>query len=118
MDTNPNAKLSEDQKKLIVPGEGSWTVNSDGTITYRVENESIIVDPTPISYSVADKSGHRLETNAKIILRKSVVGGVTDTIEDCEAYESNVSIYKNWNIVLVIILGSIFGFLFFRREKS
>ena len=38
----------------MVLGKGTWSVNRDGTIIYRSEVEAIIVNPTPISYSVED----------------------------------------------------------------
>ena len=117
METNPNAELSEDGKTLVVPEQGTWVVNRDGTITYRAELGRPIVEPTPISYSVADKSGRRLETYTTIILNQSKVAGATDTAEACEDYEENVSLYDNWSIVFVILLGSIFGLLLVRREK-
>ena len=118
METNPSAVLSEDGKRLVVPGQGTWTVNGDGTITYRVETGTEIVDPTPISYSVEVTNGERLEADATIVLNQSVVAEATDTEEDCETYEeSSISLYSDWSLLLVILFGTAFGVFFFRREK-
>jgi CshA-type fibril repeat protein len=119
MEAHPDAILSDDGKSLTVPNEGTWTVNSDGTITYRAELGTDIVDPTPISYSVETTDGTRLETDTKIILSQSVIGGATETnsTEVCEDYEENVSIYSNGTILLVILLGSLFGVFLFRQER-
>ncbi|CAA6822264.1 MAG: internalin, putative [uncultured Sulfurovum sp.] len=118
METNPLATLSDDKKNLVVPGQGVWTVNNDGSISYRVEAGTEIVDPTPISYSVADVKGERLETDAMIILNQSVVAETSDTVEDCDPYEeSSVPLDNTWSILLVIILGTIAGIIFFRRER-
>jgi len=116
MATHPDAVLSDDGKKLVVPNEGTWSVNSDGTITYRAELGVDIVDPTPISYSVETTEGKRLETDTEIVLSQSVVEEATDT-NSCESYEENVSIYNRGTMLLVILLGSLFGMFLFRKEK-
>jgi hypothetical protein len=119
MEAHPDAVLSDDGKTLVVPNEGTWTVNSDGTITYTAEKGTSIVNPTPISYSVANRDGQRLETDTKIVLSQSVVADATDTnsTEICEDYEDNVSIYSSGTILLVIFLGSLFGVFLFRQER-
>jgi len=109
---HPNAELSEDKKRLDVPNEGTWLVNSDGTITYAAEFEN--VDPSPISYSVETIDGKRLKTDTRIVLKQSVV---EDAIKTCEDYEEKVSIYSNGAILIVILLGSLFGVFLFRKEK-
>ena len=48
--------LSSDGKTLTVPGEGVWTVNSNGTITFTPV-DGFKGDPTPISYTVSDTTG-------------------------------------------------------------
>jgi len=120
MEAHPDAVLSADGKTLVVPNEGTWTVNSDGTITYEAEAGITPVDPTPISYSVETTDGKRLKTNTKIVLSQSVVDDATDTnsTEACEAYENNVSIYSNGVIFLVILLGSLFGGFLVRKENA
>jgi len=119
MEAHPDAVLSDDGKTLVVPNEGTWRVNSDGTITYTAEKGTSIVNPTPISYSVETTDGQRLETDTKIVLSQSVVADATDTncTEICEDYEDNVSIYSSGTILLVILLGSLFGVFLFRQER-
>jgi len=119
MEAHSNAELSDDKKHLVVPTEGMWSVNSDGTITYEAESGITPVTPTPISYSVANSDGERLKTDTKIVLSQSVVAGATDTnsTEACEAYEDNVSIYSKGATLLVILLSSIFGAFLFRKER-
>ena len=48
--------LSPDGKTLTVPGQGTWVVNNDGTITFTPE-PNFKGDPTPISYTVSDTTG-------------------------------------------------------------
>ena len=118
MEEHPSANLSEDKKKLVVPGQGTWVVNTDGTITYRIEAGIAIVNPTPISYSVADEQGQRLSTNTSIVLNQSVVADETVSEEDCEVYEDDsVALDNNWSLILVVLLGTLMGAFFFRREK-
>jgi len=119
-ETHPDAVLSADGKKLVVPNEGTWIVNHDGTITYRAELGTDIVNPTPISYSVENRDGTRLQTDTQIVLSQSAVTDpVNNSTEscDCNEYEDNVSIYSNGAILLVILLGSLFGVFLFRKEQ-
>ena len=118
METHPEAELSDDGKHLIVPNEGTWTVNNEGTITYRTELGRTIVTPTPIAYTVADSEGNRLERGTMIIVNQRVVADAidTNTTEACEAYEDNVSIYGKGIIILVILIGSLLGVFLFRKE--
>jgi len=119
-EAHPDAELSDDGKTLVVPNQGTWTVNNDGTITYRAELGTDIVDPTPISYSVENSDGTRLQTDTKIVLSQSVVDDATNNSTescDCNEYEDNVSIYSNGTLLLVILLGSLFGVFLFRKEQ-
>ncbi|WP_226470547.1 Ig-like domain-containing protein, partial [Luteimonas panaciterrae] len=45
-----------DGKTLVVPGEGTWQVNPDGTITFTPE-EDFVGTTTPIEYTVSDTTG-------------------------------------------------------------
>uniref|UniRef100_UPI001F5A8967 Ig-like domain-containing protein n=1 Tax=Luteimonas aquatica TaxID=450364 RepID=UPI001F5A8967 len=45
-----------DGKTLVVPGEGTWTVNPDGTITFTPEPD-FIGKTKPIQYTVTDTTG-------------------------------------------------------------
>lgn len=48
--------LAPDGKTLTVPGEGVWTVDAAGQITFTPD-AALIGDPTPASYQVSDESG-------------------------------------------------------------
>ncbi|MFD6053963.1 CshA/CshB family fibrillar adhesin-related protein [Agromyces sp. NPDC060279] len=52
-------------KELTVPGEGVWTVNDDGSITFTPE-DGFLGDPTPISYTVEDENGN--QATAKVVV--------------------------------------------------
>ena len=43
-------------KELDVPGEGTWQVNEDGTVTFTPD-DGFEGKPTPVDYIVADKDG-------------------------------------------------------------
>ena len=114
----PSTMLSDDGRQLIVPGEGTWSVNADGTITYIAEEGSLIVEPTPISYSVATMDGTRLETNETITLNQSVVADVSDTVEVCEDIEEkSIPLYGNWSLLFIILLSSLLGMSSLRSDK-
>ncbi|CAG1769097.1 partial Calcium-binding lectin RapA2, partial [uncultured bacterium] len=55
---------SPDGKTLIVAGQGTWTVNSSGQITFTPQ-AGFTGDPTPIQYTVKDRTG--LESNQAIV---------------------------------------------------
>lgn len=55
---------SEDGKTLVVEGQGTWTVNQDGTITFT-PIEGFTGNPDPIAYNVADDDGAR-SNNASV----------------------------------------------------
>ena len=121
-ETHPNAILSSDGKELIVPNQGKWVVNSDGTITYTTEENAPIIDPTPISYKVYDNNGNELETDALIILKNQKIAGVSDTENTgcvtCQEYDdSSVPTLNYIGLGLVGLLTTILGLFLFRKEK-
>ena len=115
MRLHPNASFTG--KMLIVPEQGTWQVNENGTITYRSETGVEVVDPTPISYSVVDNTGKLLNTDTTIVLHQSIVAEVSDE-EDCESYDSDsVSTFSNSGLGLLILFGTLLSMFFFRKEK-
>ncbi len=62
IDPNSNEAVTE----LLVNGEGNWTVNIDGTITF-VPEDGFIGDPTPIQYTVKDIVGNVSEPATVIV---------------------------------------------------
>lgn len=60
--TDPNT--GEPVEELVVPGEGTWTVDPEtGDITFTPE-EGLEGNPTPIEYTVKDRDGN--ETGARV----------------------------------------------------
>jgi CshA-type fibril repeat protein len=49
-----------DVDEIVVPGEGTWSVDSNGTITFSPE-AGFTADPTPIKYIVDDNEGQTSE---------------------------------------------------------
>jgi CshA-type fibril repeat protein len=63
-DLNPSsvvlvhANVQDNGKKLLVQGEGSWSVNNvTGQITFKPE-DGFTKDPTPVKYTVEDMNGN------------------------------------------------------------
>ncbi|WP_408952121.1 DUF6923 family protein [Lysobacter sp. Hz 25] len=61
-----------DGKTLVVPGEGTWTVNPNGTLTF-MPVPGFVGAVTPIQYTVADTTG--LRSNPSTV-RATIVGDV------------------------------------------
>jgi len=101
---------------LVVPSQGIWNVNPDGTITYRSEEGISVVNPTPISYKVFDMKGNELVTDALITLKQTVVAGVDD-LSECQT-EDSVPVFTKIGLGLLAAIGSIFGLFVFRKEKN
>ena len=45
-----------DIDRVVVPGQGTWTVDNEGNATFTPES-GFFTDPTPIAYTVKDRSG-------------------------------------------------------------
>jgi hypothetical protein len=101
-------------KKLVVPTEGTWSVNLNGTITYVAE-VNVTVEPTPIAYRVFDKTENKYLNEGNITIKKSVVAGENDT--SCQTSDS-IPVFTKIGLGILAGLGSIFGLFFFRREKK
>ncbi|MBK1646966.1 hypothetical protein CKO25_20575, partial [Thiocapsa imhoffii] len=57
VDPPAGSELSADGKTLVVPGEGTWTVDpTTGVITFRPE-AGFLGDPTPVYYRIDDSAG-------------------------------------------------------------
>jgi uncharacterized repeat protein (TIGR01451 family) len=62
VDLNPSQ--AGQQTTLIVPGEGTWTVDGSGNVTFTPQS-GFTNDPTPIFYTVTDTTG--LVSNSALI---------------------------------------------------
>jgi len=76
-DAPTGTTLSEDGKTLTVPGEGVWSVDSNGVVRFSAEDGFTLI-PTPIKYSVENNEG--IQSNEATITL--VQGGVTVVIHD------------------------------------
>ena len=74
-------ELSEDGKELVVPGEGTWTVDPDGSITFTPE-QGFTGDPTPITYRVSD-TGDLASNNAIVTITYVDPVSVVLTEDEC-----------------------------------
>jgi CshA-type fibril repeat protein len=62
VDLNP--ALAGQQTTLIIPGQGTWSVDGSGNVTFTPQS-GFTGDPTPIQYTVQDATG--LESNLATI---------------------------------------------------
>ncbi|WP_452222679.1 Ig-like domain-containing protein, partial [Lacinutrix chionoecetis] len=46
-----------DNDELVVPGEGTWTVDETGEVTFTPE-PGFTGDPTPVNYTIDDNDGN------------------------------------------------------------
>ncbi|WP_341366143.1 isopeptide-forming domain-containing fimbrial protein [Yoonia sp. BS5-3] len=70
-----DATLSDDGKTLTVPGEGVWTVDDDGLVSFDPEDD-FEQNPTPPSYTVDDEDGDTSnEATITLIYNTAAVSG-------------------------------------------
>jgi hypothetical protein len=75
--SNPtDSNLSDDNKTLTVTGEGSWSVDDNGTITF-VSISSFIGNPTDINYTVSDSCANLSNQAVVSLTRVANSGGNT-----------------------------------------
>jgi hypothetical protein len=91
---------------LVVEGEGTWTVSNDGTITFKAEDGFTGI-PEPVYYVINCKQGSTSNVG-KVEITSNCV---------CDPYEeSSVPAFSNMSMLLVLILTSLLGLFFFRKE--
>lgn len=106
MDTHPDAQMSDDNKLLVVPGQGDWIVNDDGTIMF-VPEVGFEDDPTPIEYSVADNSGARSNFATLVV-----------TYCDSPQASDSGDALSSFGILLMGLLTGLVGLYFVRKEEE
>jgi CshA-type fibril repeat protein len=84
----------EEVTNLVVEGEGTWSVNDNGTITFTGE-PGFVGTPTPIKYIV--------HNNSVIILSDEATVTITGTC-DCTAYETSIPAMGKIAALIMIIL--------------
>ncbi|MCK4442611.1 MAG: hypothetical protein KAU90_11450, partial [Sulfurovaceae bacterium] len=129
MDEHPGTvfekSLAKSGKVLKVPNEGIWRVKDNGTISYQPLTDN---EPTPIQYRIYDNAAKKILKSAKVIIKKTVVKGVSiernQTLDVSDISDINnvhksksVSSLSKLGLMLIGILGSILGLLLFRKEK-
>ncbi len=114
-DFNGTARVSEDAKRMIVDGEGEWYVDENGLLTFTPE-DGFTANPTPIQYRAKNTNGADAGIANVTITVSDVAGASTEV---CDPYEeSTVSLNATWSLMLMALLGTLFGLFYFRKEKN
>jgi CshA-type fibril repeat protein len=93
------SRVSDDGKTLTVHGEGIWSVNAEGIVSFSAE-DGFIGTPTPINYSVENNNG--LMSNIATIT--ITVGAETTVIATDDNAEAN-----NGNPIVIDVLSDDSG---------
>ena len=115
-DFNGTARISPDGKTIVVDGEGEWSVDNNGTVTFKPE-AGFDKSPTPIKYKASNRDGLKTAV-ATIILKVTAVAGVSAD-EACPDYvdsSASVPTFGIYGLILMVLFGSIFGASLMRRE--
>jgi uncharacterized repeat protein (TIGR01451 family) len=75
-DTDGDGDIDE----VVVPGEGVWTAEADGTVIF-VPETTLIGDPTPLKYTVRETDGD-LSNEATLNVSYRSGSGVPDAVDD------------------------------------
>jgi flavin reductase (DIM6/NTAB) family NADH-FMN oxidoreductase RutF len=114
-DFNATARLSPDGKRMLVDGEGEWSVDNNGILTF-VPEAGFRGSPTPIAYKATTPDGERTAI-AGVSIKVTDVAGAT-TGEVCDPYEeTDVSLYNEFGIIFIILISSIVGWRLVARER-
>ncbi len=97
--------------KLIVVGEGNWTISNDGTVSFKAEDGFTGV-PTPVYYIINCKQG----STSNVGQVKITSNCVCDTYK--ESMSDSVPVFSKVSMILVLVLTSVLGMFFFRRELT
>jgi hypothetical protein len=115
-DFNGTARLSRDQKTMVVDGEGEWSVDGNGTVTFTPE-AGFSGNPTPIRYKASNVDGSKTATAKITIFVTALAGVTTDCV--CTDYTSgdSVPIFSIYGLLLMLLMGSLFGARLMRIER-
>ena len=123
---NGTARLSPDGKRMIVDGEGEWSVDANGILTFTPE-DGFRGTPTPIMYGASNVDGTKAATaTVTITLGETAVAGVTDSVETnstgeevCDTYsESSIPVIEGVALVLMLLFGSLLGLFLAHKENE
>ena len=87
VDLDPSTPLVND-KTLVVPGEGTWTEDGMGNVTFTQRLASTD-DPTPITYTIEDNDGN--ESNEAMIV-VDYVPVASDDVSSGNMTNTNVTV--------------------------
>ncbi len=91
---------------LVVPNEGTWTVNNNGVVTFTGDS-GYVGTPTPVRYVVHGNSAVLSDTATVRIDGKC----------DCKAYESSIPSMGVVSTLIVTLLTILLSMLFLRKEE-
>ncbi len=91
---------------LVVAGEGTWTVDNSGVVTFTGES-GFVGTPTPVRYIVHGNSA---------VLSDTATIRITGTC-DCTPYESSIPAMGQLAGVLMVLLTMLFSMLFLAKEE-
>ena len=95
-DVTTAMSLSDDRKTITVAGEGVWSVNKEGIVTFTIESGFKGV-PTPIRYTVED-SNSNISNQATIVITKE-----TKEIEQLQAVDDNANANGDNSIIIEVL---------------
>ncbi|MEP4652790.1 MAG: tandem-95 repeat protein, partial [Ilumatobacter sp.] len=80
------AQVSADGKSIVVPGQGTWTVDDGGTVTF-VPADGFSGQTTSVRYQIADTNGTTVSALPTVTVRPGPVA-----VPDLEATRQNVPV--------------------------
>lgn len=97
MDRN-SVTFIDGSSKLSVKGEGEWSINKDGIVTFRPDT-SFTSDPTPVQYTVKDAEGTESKPATITIdySNSSLESFPTSIVDD--SYIESLTIHEDTNTV-------------------
>jgi len=92
---------------LLVPGEGTWSVGDNGSITFTGET-GFVGTPTPIRYIVDDNSVVVLSDTATVTIDGTCV---------CTPYEASIPAMGQLAALIMFLLTLLIMFFFLKKEE-
>ena len=112
----PEAILSEDKKTLTVKGEGVWSVDDVGILTFTPE-EGFVSKPSEINYLVSDTSGEQTAIASVSLHIQAVEGEVIEEGEQCQTSD-NVPVLGGISAFLIMLLTGFMGIFLLRKKEK
>ena len=91
---------------LIVPGEGTWTVDNNGIVTFTGET-GYVGTPTPVRYIVYDNTA---------VLSDTATIRINGTL-NCEPYEASIPAMGQLATILLVLFTTLIALLFSKEEE-